>query len=93
VSQLDPDVAEFSDRMDTIETWTRRICIVVGLLLALLTVVSALTGTWRGWRGAALLLIASIVCLIRGFCGSHKDLEFMERFGGFFPFYWRGWRR
>jgi len=89
----DAAVADFAQRMDRIEKWTRVLCVIAGIVFALLAVLS-LVGTFLvpmgvGGRGLAGLLIfglLSAVCLARGLKGEGADLSILDKLPGFRSF-------
>jgi len=80
-----PEVQEFASRMARTEKWTRVLCVVGGIVCALIAV------SWLmrfGIVGGAILAGVAIVCFIRAFGRPDADLNFVSSLA-----FWRWWRR
>jgi len=91
--KVDPDVTEFARRMDHIERWTRILCVVGGLVFALLAGLSvwamvggAPVGGRTGAYGLLLFGLLSLVCFARGLKGEGADLAILDKIPGFRTF-------
>jgi len=77
---------EFGKQMDTVEKWTRAICILGGVFFLFLMIVSFSIGLFGLLRAFVCFLFAA-VCFARGIKGSGADLDILDKF----PFFgWRG---
>ena len=89
----EPEIADFSRRMDELEQWTRVVCVILGVVFGFLAVLclAALTrGFFRvGLCGTFLFGLLSILCLLRGLGRKDADTDFVSSLPGFRSF----WRR
>jgi hypothetical protein len=91
--KTDPDVADFARRMDYIEKWTRILCVIGGVVFALLALLSlwgmfagAFMGGRAGLCGLLLFSLLAAVCLARGLKGEGAELGILDKIPGFRTF-------
>ena len=85
----DPDIAEFTERMDKAEKWTRAVCIAVGIFF-LYVMARHLSFSAYGMLSALFLLGLAALCIARGIGGPGAGLDLLERL---LPFGGGRWRR
>jgi hypothetical protein len=91
--KVEPDVADFARRMDYIEKWTRILCVIGGIIFALLALLSlwsmfggSYTGARTGLCGLLLFSLLAAVCLARGLKGEGAELGILDKIPGFRTF-------
>jgi len=87
---VDPEAADFARRMDRIEKWTRILCVIGGIVFAILAIASlvSLLGSHTGFGRHSLYAIfvfglLAAVCLARGLKGEGADLNVLDHVPGF----------
>jgi len=90
----EPEIADFSRRMDELEKWTRVVCTIAGVafgLVALMSLGVTIGGfsVRSGLCGILLFGFLSVVCLLRGLGRKDADADFVSSLPGFRSF----WRR
>jgi ribosomal protein L32 len=85
-SRQDPRIAEFAQRMEQTEKWTRLICTVAGVVFALVAVMFLLglggfplIGGRLAILGAFVFLVLSVACLQRGLGRRDADVDRLGR--------------